>query len=206
GVLAHVRLDGDGAGCHRHGRRRGLCLQRPGRLARPFDRNDGSRQAGIPRLRTGRPLVAGLRRRRHRPARVRRDPRRHESRARDRDRVGLAVRRARRGGPHRDGLRVAPSTRSRVSDRAVVVRAAVVLGLVWLGDALIYVVLPLGTVERLAAFATWVDSGLAVGPLISGVAVARFGLPALYQALAAAIGITLVVHLLATRKRVVVGD
>ena len=62
------------------------------------------------------------------------------------------------------------------------------------------------TVERLAAFATWVDSGLAVGPLISGVAVARFGLPALYQALAAAIGITLVVHLLATRKRVVVGD
>ena len=93
-----------------------------------------------------------------------------------------------------------------MSDRAVVVRAAVVLGLVWLGDALIYVVLPLGTVERLAAFATWVDSGLAVGPLISGVAVARFGLPALYQALAAAIGITLVVHLLATRKRAVVGD
>ena len=28
------------------------------------------------------------------------------------------------------------------------------------------------TVERLAAFATWVDSGLAVGPLMSGFAVA----------------------------------
>ena len=50
------------------------------------------------------------------------------------------------------------------------------------------------TVERLAAFATWVDSGLAVGPLIGGVAVARFGLPMLYQALAVAIGITLVMH------------
>ena len=45
------------------------------------------------------------------------------------------------------------------------------------------------TVERLAAFATWVDSGLAVGPLIGGVAVARFGLPMLYQALAVAIGV-----------------
>jgi MFS family permease len=56
------------------------------------------------------------------------------------------------------------------------------------------------TVERLAAFATWVDSGLAVGPLISGVAVARFGLPALYQGLAVAIGTTLVVHLIARRQ------
>jgi hypothetical protein len=56
------------------------------------------------------------------------------------------------------------------------------------------------TIERLAAFATWVDSGLAVGPLISGVAVARFGLPALYQGLAVAIGTTLVVHLVARRQ------
>jgi MFS family permease len=56
------------------------------------------------------------------------------------------------------------------------------------------------TVERLAAFATWVDSGLAVGPLIGGVAVARFGLPALYQGLAVAIGTTLVVHLIARRQ------
>ena len=56
------------------------------------------------------------------------------------------------------------------------------------------------TVERLAAFATWVDSGLAVGPLIGGVAVARLGLPMLYQALAVAIGITLVMHLAARRR------
>jgi hypothetical protein len=40
------------------------------------------------------------------------------------------------------------------------------------------------TVERLAAFATWVDSGLAVGPLVSGFFVARVGLPALYETLA----------------------
>jgi MFS family permease len=51
------------------------------------------------------------------------------------------------------------------------------------------------TVERLAAFATWVDSGLAVGPLMSGFFVARFGLPALYQTLAVGIAVALVVHL-----------
>jgi len=56
------------------------------------------------------------------------------------------------------------------------------------------------TVERLAAFATWVDSGLAVGPLLSGFFVARFGLAALYQALAIAIAFTLVVHLIARRR------
>src|SRR2546430_3130139 len=50
----------------------------------------------------------------------------------------------RRARAHRDRLRVAPSARPGVtSDRSVVVRAAAVLGLVWLGDALIYVVLPL---------------------------------------------------------------
>jgi len=58
------------------------------------------------------------------------------------------------------------------------------------------------TVERLAAFATWVDSGLAVGPLLSGFFVARFGLPALYQTLAVAIAVALVIHL-AERRRLV---
>jgi MFS family permease len=57
------------------------------------------------------------------------------------------------------------------------------------------------TVERLAAFATWVDSGLALGPLVSGFVVARFGLPALYQALAAGIAVTLVAHLALRRAR-----
>jgi DHA1 family inner membrane transport protein len=57
------------------------------------------------------------------------------------------------------------------------------------------------TVERLAAFATWVDSGLAVGPLMSGFFVARFGLPSLYQTLAVALAIALVVHLGARRGR-----
>ena len=51
------------------------------------------------------------------------------------------------------------------------------------------------TVERLAAFATWVDSGLALGPLMSGFVVGRFGLPALYQALAGALAVALAVHL-----------
>jgi MFS family permease len=50
------------------------------------------------------------------------------------------------------------------------------------------------TVERLAAFATWVDSGLAVGPLIGGFVVARLGLPLLYDALAVAIVAALILH------------
>jgi hypothetical protein len=54
------------------------------------------------------------------------------------------------------------------------------------------------TVERLAAFATWVDSGLAVGPLIGGFVVARLGLPLLYDALAVCIVGALVVHRLAS--------
>jgi MFS family permease len=58
------------------------------------------------------------------------------------------------------------------------------------------------TVERLAAFATWVDAGLAVGPLLSGFLVARFGLPALYQTLATAIAVALVIHLGARRRAV----
>jgi len=55
-------------------------------------------------------------------------------------------------------------------------------------------------VERLAAFATWVDSGLAIGPLIAGVATARFGTPALYHTLAAGIATALTVHLVARRR------
>ncbi|HYE89890.1 MAG TPA: hypothetical protein VEA38_02670, partial [Terriglobales bacterium] len=51
------------------------------------------------------------------------------------------------------------------------------------------------TVDRLAAFATWVDCGLAVGPLFSGFFVARFGLPWLYQGLAVAIAAALALHL-----------
>lgn len=58
------------------------------------------------------------------------------------------------------------------------------------------------TVERLAAFATWVDSGLAVGPLIGGFVVARLGLPLLYDALAVAIVGALVMHMLASGQRV----
>lgn len=50
------------------------------------------------------------------------------------------------------------------------------------------------TVERLAAFATWVDSGLAVGPLVGGFVVARLGLPRLYVALAVLIVGALLVH------------
>jgi len=56
------------------------------------------------------------------------------------------------------------------------------------------------TVERLAAFATWVDSGLAVGSLIGGFAVARFGMPALYDVLAAGIVAALAVHVMASRR------
>jgi hypothetical protein len=57
------------------------------------------------------------------------------------------------------------------------------------------------TVERLAAFATWVDSGLALGPLAGGVVVARLGLPVLYDALAVAIAVALIAHRLAHRPR-----
>jgi MFS family permease len=58
------------------------------------------------------------------------------------------------------------------------------------------------TVDRLAAFATWVDSGLAIGPLMSGFVVARFGLPALYQALAVGIALALVAHLMARARTI----
>ena len=58
------------------------------------------------------------------------------------------------------------------------------------------------TVERLAAFATWVDSGLAVGPLVGGFVVARVGLPFLYDALAVAIAAALVTYRLERRRPV----
>ena len=58
------------------------------------------------------------------------------------------------------------------------------------------------TVERLAAFATWVDSGLAVGPLVGGFVVARLGLPLLYEALAVVIASALVLHRLAGARAV----
>jgi MFS family permease len=59
------------------------------------------------------------------------------------------------------------------------------------------------TVERLSAFATWVDSGLAVGPLLGGFVVARLGLPVLYDALAAIIAGALITHRLARRPSLV---
>jgi MFS family permease len=58
------------------------------------------------------------------------------------------------------------------------------------------------TVQRLAAFATWVDSGLAVGPLVGGFVVARLGLALLYDALAIGIAAALVVHRLAIGSQV----
>jgi MFS family permease len=56
------------------------------------------------------------------------------------------------------------------------------------------------TVERLAAFATWVDSGLAVGPLVGGFVVARVGLPLLYDALAVVIAVALAIHRLSLTR------
>jgi MFS family permease len=58
------------------------------------------------------------------------------------------------------------------------------------------------TVQRLAAFATWVDSGLAIGPLVGGFVVARLGLALLYDALAVGIAAALVVHRLAIGSQV----
>jgi MFS family permease len=56
------------------------------------------------------------------------------------------------------------------------------------------------TVDRLAAFATWVDAGLAVGPLLAGAAIARAGLPTLYRLCAGALAATLLVHRAAWRR------
>jgi hypothetical protein len=50
-------------------------------------------------------------------------------------------------------------------------------------------------------FATWVDSGLAVGPLIGGGVVARLGLPLLYDVLAVAIAAAVLVHHMAAENR-----
>jgi MFS family permease len=62
------------------------------------------------------------------------------------------------------------------------------------------------TVERLAAFATWVDSGLAVGPLVGGFVVARLGLPLLYDALAVVIVAALILHRATGDARMRAGD
>ena len=51
------------------------------------------------------------------------------------------------------------------------------------------------TVERLA-FATWVDCGLAAGPLLAGVLFAQIGPGALYAGLAAALAVALAGHLI----------
>ena len=56
-------------------------------------------------------------------------------------------------------------------------------------------------VERLTAFATWVDCGAAVGPLMGGFAVARLGLPVLYEMLAGGLAVALVLHLAARTRR-----
>jgi MFS family permease len=49
-------------------------------------------------------------------------------------------------------------------------------------------------VERLAAFATWADCGLAAGPLIAGLLYARVGAPTLYSALASMLALALVLE------------
>jgi MFS family permease len=52
------------------------------------------------------------------------------------------------------------------------------------------------TVERMAAFATWVDCGLATGPLLAGLLFGRVGPSVLYAVLAAALALALTGHLL----------
>ena len=59
------------------------------------------------------------------------------------------------------------------------------------------------TVERLAAFATWVDCGAAVGPLLGGFAVARLGLPVLYIVLAASLTLAMALYLTGRPRRAV---
>ena len=49
-------------------------------------------------------------------------------------------------------------------------------------------------VERLAAFATWADCGLAAGPLLAGLLYGRVGAPLLYAALASLLAAALVLH------------
>lgn len=49
-------------------------------------------------------------------------------------------------------------------------------------------------VERLAAFATWADCGLAVGPLVAGLLYGRVGFPVLYAGLGSLLAAALVLH------------
>ena len=57
-------------------------------------------------------------------------------------------------------------------------------------------------VERLAAFSTWVDCGLAAGPLLAGLLFLPLGAPGLYLLLAATLGATLVCYFILTRTSV----
>lgn len=49
-------------------------------------------------------------------------------------------------------------------------------------------------VERLAAFATWADCGLAAGPLLAGLLFGRLGVPTLYAALASLLALALLLE------------
>lgn len=49
-------------------------------------------------------------------------------------------------------------------------------------------------VERLAAFATWADCGLAAGPLLAGLLFGRVGVSTLYAGLASVLALGLLVH------------
>jgi predicted MFS family arabinose efflux permease len=49
-------------------------------------------------------------------------------------------------------------------------------------------------VERLAAFATWTDCGLAAGPLLAGLLYGRVGVSILYAALASLLALALVLE------------
>jgi MFS family permease len=55
-------------------------------------------------------------------------------------------------------------------------------------------------VERLAAFATWTDCGLAAGPLLAGLLYGRVGVPLLYAALASLLALALLSQRRGTRR------
>jgi MFS family permease len=55
-------------------------------------------------------------------------------------------------------------------------------------------------VERLAAFATWADCGLAAGPLLAGLLYGRVSVPVLYAALASLLGLALLLDSTSRRR------
>lgn len=61
---------------------------------------------------------------------------------------------------------------------------------------------PGNRVERMAAFSTWVDCGLAAGPLLAGVLFEPLGAAGMYMVVAAIVAVTLVAHLVAERGAV----